>query len=251
MRPGSSCLRRPREETEMFVFDPMYFLFLLPGLLFMLWAQMRVRGAYGRYGQVPNAAGLTGAQAARRVLDREGLGDVAIEAVPGELTDHYDPRSRVLRLSEGIYGQRSVAAVAVAAHEAGHAIQHAQAYGPFKARTAIVPAVNIGSTLGFVVLLIGVIVGSVGLGWIGVGLFALATVFALLTLPVEFDASNRAKQELVSTGIVDGGSAGGAESQGVARVLNAAAWTYVAGFATSLLTLVYYVSLVTGINRDE
>jgi Zn-dependent membrane protease YugP len=234
-----------------FVFDPMYFVFLVPGLLFMLWAQMKVRGAYGRYGQVLNAAGLTGAQAARRVLDREGLFDVAIEAVPGELTDHYDPRTRVLRLSQGVYARPTVAAVAIAAHEAGHAIQHARAYGPLKARTAIVPAVNIGSTLGFVVLLIGVVAGSAGLGWIGVGLFALATVFALITLPVEFDASKRAKQALVSAGIVDGGVALGAEGQGVARVLDAAAWTYVAGFASSLLTLLYYVSLVSGISRDE
>jgi Zn-dependent membrane protease YugP len=235
----------------MFFFDPMYFLFLVPGLLFMLWAQMRVRGAYGRYGQVLNAAGLTGAQAARRVLDREGLADVAIEAVPGELTDHYDPRNRVLHLSQGVYGRPTVAAVAIAAHEAGHAIQHARSYAPLKARTAIVPAANIGSTLGFVVLLIGVIAGSAGLGWIGVGLFALATVFALITLPVEFDASKRAKLALVNAGIVDGGAASGAESQGVSRVLNAAAWTYVAGFASSLLTLLYYVSLVSGINRDE
>ncbi|MEA2528195.1 MAG: uncharacterized protein QOF73_5422, partial [Thermomicrobiales bacterium] len=183
--------------------------------------------------------------------DREGLTDVAIEAVPGELTDHYDPRSRVLRLSEGVYGRRSVAAVAIAAHEAGHAIQHARAYAPLKARTAIVPVVNIGSNLGFIVLLLGVVIGNMGLGWVGVGLFALATVFALITLPVEFDASKRARQALVSTGIIDGGVGSGAEGQGVARVLNAAAWTYVAGFASSLLTLLYYVSLVTGMSRDE
>jgi Zn-dependent membrane protease YugP len=212
---------------------------------------MKVRGAYSRYGQVPNMAGVSGAQAARRVLDREGLYDVAVEAVPGELTDHYDPRSRILRLSEGVYGRRSVAAVAIAAHEAGHAIQHARAYAPLKARTAIVPVVNIGSTLGFIVLILGIVIGSVGLGWVGVAMFALATIFALITLPVEFDASKRAKQALVSTGLIDSGVGGGAESQGVARVLNAAAWTYVAGFASSLLTLLYYVSLVTGMNRDE
>jgi Zn-dependent membrane protease YugP len=231
--------------------DPMYFVFLIPGLLFMLWAQAKVRGSYNRYGQVRNMAGVTGAQAARRVLDSEGLYNVAIEAVPGDLTDHYDPRSRVLRLSQGVYGRPSVAAIAIAAHEAGHAIQHAKAYGPLKARTAIVPAVNIGSTLGFIVLILGVIAGSAELGWLGVGLFALATVFALITLPVEFDASNRAKQALVTAGLVDGGVGRGEEGQGVARVLNAAAWTYVAGFASSLLTLLYYISLVSGINRDE
>ena len=234
-----------------FLFDPMYFVFLAPGLLFMLWAQFKVRGAYGRYGQEMNAAGVTGAQAARRVLDSEGLTNIAIEAIPGELTDHYDPRARVLRLSEGVYGRRSVAAIAIAAHESGHAIQHARAYAPLQVRTAIVPAVNIGSTLGFIVLILGIVIGSLGLGWVGVGLFALSTVFALITLPVEFDASRRAKQALVSAGLVDGGVGRGAEGQGVARVLNAAAWTYVAGFATSLLTLLYYVSLLTGMNRDE
>lgn len=235
----------------MFVFDPMYFVFLIPGLIFMLWAQSKVRGTYSRYSQVANMAGVSGAQAARMVLDRAGLQNVQIEPVAGELSDHYDPRQRVLRLSEGVYSRRTVAAVAIAAHEAGHAIQHAQAYAPLKVRTAIVPAVNIGSNLGFIVLLIGVFAGSLTLGWIGVALFATATLFALITLPVEFDASKRAKQALVSAGIVDGGVASGAESQGVARVLNAAAWTYVAGFASSLLTLLYYVSLLTGINRDE
>ena len=232
-------------------FDPMYFVFLIPGLLFMLWAQAKVRGSYNRYGQVRNMAGVTGAQAARRVLDSEGLYDVAIEAVPGDLTDHYDPRHRVLRLSQGVYGRPSVAAIAIAAHEAGHAIQHARAYAPLKARTAIVPAVNIGSTLGFIVLILGVVIGSAGLGWVGVALFALATLFALITLPVEFDASKRARQALVTAGLVDGGVGRGEEGQGVGRVLNAAAWTYVAGFASSLLTLLYYIMLVSGINRDE
>jgi Zn-dependent membrane protease YugP len=232
-------------------FDPMYFVFLLPGLLFMLWAQMKVRGSYARYGKVMNYAGVTGAQAARRVLDSQGLTNVAIEAIPGELTDHYDPRQRVLRLSQGVYGQRSVAAIAIAAHEAGHAIQHARAYAPLQLRTAIVPAVNIGSTLGFIILILGIVIGSLEIGWIGVGLFGLTTVFALITLPVEFDASKRARQALVQVGLVDGGVARGEESQGVARVLNAAAWTYIAGFATSLLTLLYYVSLLTGMNRDE
>ena len=192
-----------------FMFDPMYFVFMIPGLLFMLWAQMKVRGSYNRFGQVRNMAGVTGAQAVRRVLDSEGLYDVAIKAVPGELTDHYDPRGRVLCLSQGVYGRSSVAAVAIAAHEAGHAIQHARAYAPLKARTAIVPAVNIGSTLGFIVLILGVVVGSAGLGWVGVGMFALATIFALITLPVEFDASRHAKQALVRTGLIDGGVGAG------------------------------------------
>lgn len=233
-------------------FDPLYFVFLLPGLLLMLWAQSKVRGAYSKYSQVRNSAGLSGAQAARRVLDSQGLYDVTIEHVPGELTDHYDPRTRVLRLSDGVYGTPSIAAVAIAAHEAGHAIQHARAYAPLKMRTALVPAVSIGSNLGYIVLILGIIAGSFQLGLIGVLLFALATVFALITLPVEFDASNRAKQALVQVGLIDGGVAGGQESKAVASVLNAAAWTYIAGFAASLLTLLYYVMILMGMRgRDE
>ncbi len=232
-------------------FDPLYFVFMIPGLALMLWAQSKVKGSYRRFSQVPNSAGLSGAQAARRVLDSQGLYDVPVEATKGELTDHYDPRKRALFLSEGVFGTRSIAAVAIAAHEAGHAIQHAKAYAPLKVRTAIVPAVNIGSNLGYIVLIIGIIGQNFELGLAGVLLFALATVFALITLPVEFDASNRAKQALISVGIVDGGVGGGQESKGVATVLNAAAWTYVAGFAASLLTLLYYVMLLTGMRNDD
>jgi Zn-dependent membrane protease YugP len=232
-------------------FDPMYFVFMIPGLLLMLWAQSKVKGAYAKWSKAPNAAGLTGAQAARRILDANGLRDIPVERVPGELSDHYDPRQRVLRLSDGVYGIGSIAAVAVAAHEAGHALQHARAYAPLRARTAIVPAVNIGSNLGIFVLLAGIFLHQPGLAWAGVGLFALATVFALVTLPVEFDASRRARQELVRLGLVDGGVAGGQEARGVKTMLDSAAWTYVASFAASLLTLLYYVSLVTGLSRSE
>ncbi len=130
-----------------------YILFMIPGLLFMLWAQSKVKGAYQKYSKVQNTAGITGAQAARRVLDSQGLQEVTIEPIKGELTDHYDPRTRVLRLSQGVYGVPSIAAIGIAAHEAGHAIQHARAYAPMKVRSALVPAVNIGSTLGFVVLI--------------------------------------------------------------------------------------------------
>src|SRR5690348_7236039 len=135
------------KDGEMFYFDPTYFLFVVPGLIFMLWAQSKVRGTYAKYSQVRNHQGLTGAQAARAVLDSNGLSSIPIEPIAGELTDHYDPRKRVLRLSQGVYGVPSVAAIGIAAHEAGHAIQHAQAYAPLKARTAIVPAVSIGSNL--------------------------------------------------------------------------------------------------------
>ena len=229
-------------------FDPLYFVFMLPGVAFMLWAQSKVKGNYKKYSQVRNSFGITGAEAARRVLQSVGLGDVEIKQVPGELTDHYDPRKRVLGLSEGVYGVQSIAAIAIAAHEAGHAIQHATAYGPLKARTTIVPAVGIGSNFGFIVLFIGLIAQSQQLAFVGVGLFALSTLFALVTLPVEFDASNRAKAALVQVGLVDGGVAGGAESKGVEKVLDAAAWTYIAGFAASVLTLAYYVMTVMGMS---
>jgi Zn-dependent membrane protease YugP len=235
----------------MFYFDPTYLIFMIPGLLFSLWAQSKVKGAYQKYSRVPNSVGVTGAQAARAVLDSAGLRDVAIEAIPGELTDHYDPRTRILRLSQGIYGVKSVAAIGVAAHEAGHAIQHSKAYAPLKLRTAIVPAVNIGSRFGFIVLIVGIMIGVTGLAWVGVALFALSTIFALITLPVEFDASNRAKAALVSVGLVDGGVKGGVESKGVADVLNAAAWTYIAGLIASILSLLYWVSFLTGGRRSN
>lgn len=228
-----------------------YLLFMLPGIILMLWAQSKVRGNYAKFSKVRNTRGITGAQAARQVLDSNGLYDVAIEAIPGELSDHYDPRKRVLRLSQGVYGVPSIAAIGIAAHEAGHAIQHAKAYAPLKVRTAIVPAVNIGSNFGFIVIFAGLLLQNIGLAWAGVGLFGLSTFFALVTLPVEFDATRRAKAALVSVGIVDGGVSGGEESKGVAKVLDAAAWTYIAGFAASVLTLLYYVMLVTGMRRSE
>jgi len=196
---------------------------------------------------VKNMQGMTGAQAARQVLDSNGLFNVPVEAIPGELTDHYDPRKRVLRLSQGVYGVPSVAAIGIAAHEAGHAIQHAKGYAPLQARTAIVPLVGIGSNIGYLLIIVGLFLGAGrGLAQIGVVLFALATVFALITLPVEFDATRRAKQSLAAGGMVDV-----QEGQGVAKVLDAAAWTYIAGFAASLLTLLYYVMLVFGGRRDE
>jgi uncharacterized protein len=232
-------------------FDPLYFVFMIPGIILALWAQSKVKGSFEKYSKVHNSANLTGAQAARRVLDNEGLYNVPIEATRGVLSDHYDPRKRTLYLSEAVYGVPSVSAAAVAAHEAGHAIQHARAYAPLKARTAIVPVVSIGSNLGFIILFIGLLLQNLTVGWIGVALFATATIFALITLPVEFDASRRAKVALVRAGVVDGGVAGGSESQGVDRVLDAAAWTYIAGFISSLLTLLYYVMLLTGARSDD
>ena len=232
-------------------FDPMYFVFMSPGVIFMLWAQSRVKGTYKRYSTVANSEGMSGAQAARQILDAAGLGDVPVQQVPGELSDHYDPRKRALFLSPRVYNEPSIASIGIAAHEAGHAMQHAAGYSPLKARTAIVPVVNIGSNVGMGLLILGIIIGATGLAWAGVALFALGTVFALITLPVEFDASKRARAALVGVGIADGGMNGGPESAGVKKVLDAAAWTYIAGFAVAVLNLVYYVSLVTGMNRDE
>ena len=228
----------------------LYLMFMIPGILLMLWAQARVKGSYNRYSKVRNARNITGAEAARAVLDHNGLYDVGIQGVRGELTDHYDPRNRTLFLSQKIYSEPTIAAVAVAAHEAGHAIQHAQGYAPLKTRTAIVPLVNIGSNLGIWVLIAGLFMNIVEMAWVGVALFALSTVFALVTLPVEFDASKRAKAQLVQLGIVDSGVAGGPEAKGVDTMLDSAAWTYVASFAASLLTLLYYVMQVAGMRRD-
>ena len=226
------------------VFDPWYFIIILPGFLLSIWAQSKVKGNFAKYSQVRNGAGLTGAQTARRILDDEGLNAIPIEQVQGALTDHYDPRSKVLRLSQPVYGSDSVAAMAVAAHEAGHAIQQKVDYAPLKFRSAIVPAANIGSKLGFILIILGIIIGVTGLSWIGVALFALATIFTLVTLPVEFNASKRAKQELQKLGLT-----GPDEAAAVDKVLDAAAWTYVAAFLTSLLTLLYYLRLVSSARR--
>ncbi|ACM05660.1 zinc metallopeptidase [Thermomicrobium roseum] len=230
----------------MFYFDPLYFVFLAPALLLMLYAQWRVRSVIGKYGEIPNRLGLTGAQVARAILDRNGLFDVPVELTPGELTDHYDPLRRVVRLSEPVYYGRSVAALGVAAHETGHAIQHKVGYVPLQLRTAIVPAVNIGTNIGWILMLLGIVIGISGLAWVGVILFSLGTLFALLTLPVEFDASRRALALLTTMGIVD------RTEEGQAReVLNAAALTYVAGLVMAVLNLLYWISLVSGMRRSE
>lgn len=226
------------------VFDPWYFIIILPGFLLSMWAQSKVKGNFAKYSQVRNAAGLTGAQASRRILDDEGLGSVPIEQIPGALTDNYDPRSKVLRLSQPVYGSDSVAAMAVAAHEAGHAIQDKVGYSPLKFRSAIVPLASLGSQLGFVLLILGIVIGISGLSWAGVALFALSTLFALVTLPVEFDASRRAKQELKNLGLV-----GPEDAVAVDKVLDAAAWTYVAAFLTSALSLLYWMRLASGSRR--
>jgi len=224
-------------------FDPRYFLFMLPAFALALYAQTRVKNTYAKMSQIPSENHLTGAQVARRLLDSQGLNEVRIEHVPGELTDHYDPREKVLRLSDGVYASYSVAAQGIVAHETGHALQDRENYAYLKLRGAIVPAVNIGSNLGWVLLFVGLFTQAIGIAWLGVALFSLGTVFALITLPVEFDASNRAMKLLASNQLVSRSEYGAAKS-----VLDAAALTYLAAAAGAILQLLYYIMLLSGVN---
>ncbi len=220
-------------------YDTNYWLFvMLPGLIIGLWAQAKLMSAYNRYRRVPVASGLSGAEAARAILDRAGLVDVAVAEVPGHLTDHYDPTKRALFLSSENFHGRSVAAIGVAAHEAGHALQHQAAYAPLNLRMAMVPVTQFASMAVFGILLLGIMLHISKLLWVAVALFAIVTLFQLVTLPVEFDASRRARVQLFELGLVHR-----EEAEGVSRVLNAAALTYVAALVTAILQLLYYISL--------
>ena len=232
-------------EGEMF-FDPMYFVFALPGLLLALWAQSRVRGAFNKYSQVGNMTGLTGAQAARQILNANGLHEIALEITQGDLSDHYDPSKKVLRLSPAVAQVASVAALGIAAHEVGHAIQDGVGYGPMRARSAIVPVASIGSQFGPWLFIGGLILNFTGLAWLGLILFAAAVVFSLVTLPVEFDASRRAMVALQTNGMVST-----VEYDGAKSVLDAAALTYVAGLLAAVGTLAYYAFLLLGRSSDD
>ncbi len=232
-----------------FYFDPLYLIFSIPALILGFWAQMRVQSAFSRYSQEPTPYYMTGAEIARRILNFNGLHDVRVERVGGFLSDHYDPIQRVLRLSPNIYDGNSMAAAGVAAHEAGHAIQHAQGYLPLQVRTAIVPIVSIGSWVGPILFMIGFLLAPVlgtGLAWAGILLFAGVAAFTIITLPVEFDASRRAKELLVAQGIIQPH-----HLKGVSAVLDAAALTYVAGAVQAISSLLYYVFLLTGFSRSE
>ena len=227
----------------------LYMLFGLPALLLGLWAQARVRSAFGKYSNVRSARGLTGAEAARKILDVNGLYNVTVERAGGFLSDHYDPRSKVLRLSPDVYGTPSLAAVGVAAHEAGHALQDQQNYGPLNLRSALVPTVQFGSWLGPIIFIAGLFLSRVSpvgelVAWGGLLLLGLTALFTLVTLPVELDASRRAKSILVSQGIL-----GPEEMVGVNKVLDAAALTYVAAALQAVMTLLYYVFILTGNRR--
>lgn len=226
-----------------------YLCFMVPAFLLVMIAQLYVNSAYSKWGRVAVRSGLTGAQAAQRLISSGQLGQmgVQIERIAGKLTDHYDPRSKVLRLSQGVADTPSVASVAVAAHELGHALQDAEAYGPLRFRSALVPMVNIGSWLGWIMIFAGMILGMTNLAWLGVVVFSGGAVFALATLPVELNASSRAKQLLADSGIVSGED----EQSGVNSVLNAAALTYVAGLAAAIMQLLYFASMVGGMRSRD
>ena len=219
----------------MLMFDPLYYLLALPALLLGLWAQMRIKIAYSQAQQRP--APLSGAAAARHILDSAGIQNVEIEAIPGNLTDHYDSRAKVLRLSEEVYQSRTLAAVGIAAHESGHAIQDARAYAPLTMRNAIVPTANIGSSMGMLLFFLGMMLHmNQLLMTIGIVLFSCVVVFQLINLPVEFNASNRAKAQLVQLGIIND-----EELVYVRKVLSAAALTYVAATLQAIMTLIYLI----------
>lgn len=226
-------------------FNSGYFIYMLPAFLLMMAAQMYVRSAYNRWNKVPTRSRFSGAEAARRLMQFGALYGVQIEGVGGRLSDHYDPRTKILRLSPGVYQGNSVAALAIAAHELGHAMQDKEGYGPLRFRSMLVPAVNIGSYMGWIFIILGLMLNFTGLAWLGVIIFSGGAVFALATLPVEFDASARAKRLLRDSGLVQTTD----EQRGVNAVLNAAALTYVAGLITAVLQLLYYVSLVGGRRR--
>lgn len=225
-------------------FDPNYLMYMIPAFILMSLTSWYVRSSYEKWSRVPAQSRLTGAQAAQRLISSGGLYGVQIQTIGGQMTDNYDPRTKVLNLSEGVSGSPSVAALAIAAHELGHAIQDAEGYFPMRFRSALVPAANIGSSLGWILIFIGLFIYP-PLAWVGVAIFGLGAVFALATLPVEFDASARAKRLLTDSGLIIGEE----ERGGVNSVLNAAALTYVAALVTALLQVLYYANLVRGGRR--
>ncbi len=221
----------------MYGLDPLYLVIAAVAALISLFAQGMVKSAFAKYSRVGNSRNLTGAEAAKLMLESEGVYDVQIRRYDGGwLSDHFNPATKVINLSPEVYDQRSVAAVGIACHEAGHALQHAQGYAPLKLRSLLVPTVGIGSNLGIILIVIGAAFGMMGLAKIGLILFSAVFVFQLVTLPVELNASARSKHALISHGIV----ASGMETKGVSAVLNAAAFTYVAAMIASLMTLLYY-----------
>ncbi len=221
-----------------------YLLFMLPAMLIGLWAQFKLKSAYGKYSQVGLNSGVTGAEAAREILDRAGLSNVPVSEVGGHLTDHYDPTKRALCLSSENFHGRSIAAVGVAAHEAGHALQHQAAYGPLHLRMTLVPVTRFASYAWIGIMLLGMFLASTKLIWVAIAVFSVTMLFSLVTLPVEYDASRRAKEQLLRLGIVRA-----EESDGVNKVLSAAALTYVAALVSSVMQLLYFLSMARN-SRD-
>jgi uncharacterized protein len=229
--------------------DPFYLIMLIPGFLLAGWASLKVKTTFARYARVPSSRGLTGAETARRILRNNGIHDVHVEETQGMLSDHYDPRSKVVRLSPQVYREPSVASMAVAAHEVGHALQHAKGYAPLALRSAAVPLAQLGSYAPWIIMIGGFLLHMLELVYVGVALFTVTVIFQLITLPVEFNASSRAKAELSSMGLVTR-----SDAQGVSKVLSAAAMTYVAAAVTAIMTLLYYLirlGLIGGSSRDD
>lgn len=220
--------------VQMPFIDPLYLLAMIPGLLLSMWASFKVKSTFRRYSQVQARSGLSGAEAARELLRRKGIRDVRVEPVSGFLSDHYDPGARTLRLSPDVYNGRSLAALGVAAHEAGHAIQHATSYAPLRFRSAVVKPAMIGSNLGMIVVFGGMFINAAGVVWLGIALFSAFVLFTLITLPVEFNASKRAVAVLEQSGMITQSEAGPTRA-----VLNAAALTYVAAAIAAILQLLY------------
>ena len=222
--------------------DATYIFLVLPAVIFALWAQFNVKSTFSKYSKIASRSGMTGFDSARRILDANGLGDVRIAHVSGDLTDHYNPTDNTIYLSDSVYGSNSAAAIGVAAHEAGHAVQHATGYTPIKIRAAIIPVTNIGSNLAMPLIILGIILSFPTLAYIGVAAFGLSTLFQLVTLPVEFDASGRALKALE-------GSLDGEDLASARKVLRAAALTYVAALAVSLVNLLRLLIIVAGNDR--
>jgi Zn-dependent membrane protease YugP len=234
----------------MFFFDPMWFMVMIPPLIFMIYAQVKVNSAFNKYSKIANSQHITGAEAAERLLRSNGLNDIKVEGVKSRLGDHYDPSKKVLRLSPAVANTPSVAALGIVAHEVGHAVQDKVGYAFMRVRTTLVPAANLGSTLGYVFVILGFLLAMFGAAfgmtvvWVGVFLFSLAVLFSLVTLPVEFNASNRARQMLRSTGLLVA-----QEYDGASAVLSAAAMTYVAATLQAVAQLFYFVMLAMGGGR--
>ncbi len=229
----------------MFYWNPQYLIYMAPALLLMLAAQWYVNSTYKKWGLIQTRSGITGLEAAQRIIRAGAMKEMAIQQIPGQLTDHYDPRKAELSLSSSVYQGSSVASMAIAAHELGHAQQHQEGYFPLQIRSMLVPAVNIGSTLGWILIMAGLVLNVIGIAWLGVFAFSGGAIFALATLPVELNASSRAKVLLKNSGIISSKE----EEQGVNQVLNAAALTYVASLFTAVMQLLYWISIVSGGRR--